>query len=129
MNNKLKNYLLLSILMFGFSGCVPNKPTLYHWGEYENLVYDMYIEPGTADANTQVAKLTTDIQKAASHGKPVPPGIYAHLGFMYALLGNTGLSQDAFNEEKARYPESSVFIDGMMQRAKNNMETNNALTE
>ena len=108
------------------AGCATNQNTLYYWGEYETLIHDMYLEPGTADTNTQVQKLTADIQKAEANGKAVPPGVYAHLGFMYALLGNLGLSEDAFNEEKARFPESTVFIDGMMKRAMKNKEANHA---
>lgn len=125
-NMLLKTIFILTILSSGITGCATRNANLYHWGEYENLIYSMYIEPGTADPRTQVNTLTADIQKAADYGKAVPPGVHAHLGFMYALLGNSGLSQDAFNEEKALFPESAVFIDGMMKRALANKETTHA---
>ena len=117
---------MISVLSLFLAGCATNRTTLYYWGEYETLLHDMYLKPGTADANTQVQKLTTDIQKAETNGKAVPPGVYAHLGFMYALLGNLELSKDAFNEEKARFPEAAIFIDGMMKRAMKNKEVNHA---
>ena len=36
---------------------------------------------------------------------------------MYALNGNIADAEAAFLEEKKRFPEAEVFIDGMMQRA------------
>ncbi|MDB2705810.1 DUF4810 domain-containing protein, partial [Pseudomonadota bacterium] len=55
--------------------------------------------------------------QAESEGKKTPPGIYAHLGFMYAILGNVENSTASFAEEKRHFPESSVLIDKMMNRA------------
>ncbi|MBV1880070.1 MAG: DUF4810 domain-containing protein [Pseudomonadales bacterium] len=118
MMNKVKMLAILVFLCQGLLGCAPAQKNYYYWGKYEQLIHDMYVKPGTADAGTQIQKLTTDIQKAQNYGKEVPPGVYAHLGFMYALKGNIAQAEDAFNEEKARYPESVVFIDGMMNRAK-----------
>ena len=109
--------LLLSALSISlFSGCTA-KPTMYYWGEYESLIYKMYIEPGTAEPDVQIEKLTTDILRAKELGKKTPPGIHAHLGFMYAAAGNSALAKDAFAQEKALFPESAKFIDGMMARA------------
>ena len=90
---------------------------LYHWGEYESLIYIGYTQPGSADANTQIEKLVADIQKADSLGKKVAPGIFAHLAYMYAKEGEVAKSNDAFVNEKSLYPESVKFIDGMMSRA------------
>lgn len=129
MRHIVKTTVVLCLLTSGLSGCATHSTSLYRWGEYENLIYSMYIEPGTADPRTQVNTLTADIQKAAAQGKAVPPGVHAHLGFMYALLGNTGLSQREFIEEKTLFPESAAFIDGMMNRALANKENNNAPTE
>ena len=96
------------------SACVPR--TLYYWGRYEDLVYDMYAKPGNADPGTQVAKLTEDIDKAHAEGKPVPPGVHAHLGYLYYQQGNLGGAQQEFQTEKTLFPESAAFIDGMLQR-------------
>jgi len=82
----------------------------------------MYVEPGSADSSLQILQLNEDIEMAESSGKPVPPGVYAHLGFMYAIEGSVTASNDAFSEEKIRFPESAVFIDGMMDRVKKTME-------
>lgn len=103
----------LALLML--TGCASQGT--YYWGNYEQLIHDMYVEPGNADPVKQIDLLTTDIQKAQSKGKPTPPGVHAHLGYMYSLQGNTSQAKVAFLQEKALYPESATLIDGMMKRA------------
>ena len=91
---------------------------MYYWGEYEQLIHDAYVKPGSADPQTQINTLTTDLQKTEAAGKKVPPGIYAHLGFLYAMQGMKAESKEAFMVERSLYPESIVFIDGLLNRAK-----------
>ena len=85
-------------------------------GVYEPLVYEMYAKPGKADPGTQVAKLSEDILRTQAEGKRVPPGVHAHLGYMYFLLGNTEAAYQAFVTEREMFPESATFINGMLQR-------------
>jgi len=99
------------------SGCVTSE-SLYYWGEYENIIYQMYIEPGAADTAAQVAKLKEDINKASAAGKPVSPGLHAHLGYMYFMQGDTHAAALEFETEKKLFPESAKFIDGLMGRLK-----------
>jgi len=110
------NAAMLMALMF-LGGCATQK-SLYYWGAYEPIIYDMYINPGKADTSTQIEKLTATIQRAQNQDMQVPPGLYAHLGMMYAEEGSPGLALEAFNEEKTLYPESATFIDGMLERAR-----------
>ena len=98
-------------------GCATPE-SLYYWGDYENLVYEMYVEPGAADPATQVQKLKEDISEASAKGKRVPPGLRAHLGYMYFLQGNTHDAALEFGTEKKLFPESTKFIDGLMGRLK-----------
>ncbi|MCF6281248.1 MAG: DUF4810 domain-containing protein [Candidatus Polarisedimenticolaceae bacterium] len=118
-NRWLMPPLLIATLM---SGCATNKE-IYYWGEYENLIHDSYINPGSADPQTQIEKLNTDLQKAEALGKRIAPGIYAHLGFLYAMQGKESQSKSAFMEEQALYPESTTFISGMMERAERHEES------
>jgi len=78
----------------------------------------MYIEPGAADSATQVAKLKEDINKASTAGKPVPPGLHAHLGYMCFLQSDTHAAVLEFEMEKKLFPESTKFVDGLMGRLK-----------
>lgn len=111
--------ILLTLVSIVFiSGCVASKPPLYRWGEYEDLLYEMYAEPGKADPGTQVARLSEDIGRTQAEGKRVPPGVYAHLGYMHYMQGNQGAAMSAFANEKALYPESTDFVDGILKRLK-----------
>lgn len=103
--------------VLALTGCA-NRTSTFYWGDYEQLIYDMYIEPGSADATTQIQKLTETIEEAQANGQSIAPGIHAHLGYMYALQGNTAQSISEFQIEKSLFPESSVLIDGMMNRLK-----------
>jgi len=119
--NKTSWAVLALLGMVLTAGCAANKD-LYYWGDYEQLIQNAYIKPGSADTGTQIEKLTADIQKAAATGKKVPPGIYAHLGFLYALEGKDSQSKAAFKQEMDLYPESRTLIEGMLQRAGQNGE-------
>ena len=96
-------------------GCT-QKQSIYRWGVYESLVYDMYAKPGKADPGTQVAKLSEDIARTQAEGKRVPPGVHAHLGYMYYLQGNTDAAQQEFATERELFPESATFVDGILKR-------------
>jgi len=105
--------LLLAALA---SGCVTPPKDHYYWGNYQPLILAMYVEPGSVDSFTQIAKLTEDLQQAEANGQAIPPGLYAHLGMMYAINGDVSLSEEAFQRERDLFPEAAVFIDGMKAR-------------
>ena len=118
--NALRAFVLLGIFLV--VGCAAAKPEIYYWGDYEELIHDAYFKPGAADPATQIIKLNADIQKSGATGKRVAPGIYAHLGYLYAIEGNVSQSMAAFRQEQTLYPESTVFIEGMLNRAAKDKE-------
>ena len=119
--------LIFVVFCFLASGCVSVTPpkTHYYWGNYEALLLAMYAEPGTADPFMQIEQLTVDIQQAENTGQPVPPGLYAHLGMMYALNGDVSQAEAAFYKEQDFFPESEVLIHGMMARSRARSENSN----
>jgi hypothetical protein len=94
------------------SGCGPGP--LYHWAHYEPLVYEMYDSPGKAEPAEQIDTLGADIAKAEAKGKAVPPGVHAHLGYMYLLQGDAAAARQQFEVEKQLFPESTVFMDRLL---------------
>jgi len=117
------NIIVLAVVIF-VSGCATRSPQLYQWGSYEGLVYDMYTHPGKAEPGVQIIKLSEDIQRASAEGKRVAPGIHAHLGYMYLIQGNSDSAVAEFTLERELYPESTVFIDGMLNRLSQNQRAN-----
>jgi len=118
--NKILLTIVISVVL---SACANNK-SIYHWGQYESLLYKSYHVPGEGTPDIQIVQLEQDIEKAKSLGKKTPPGLYAHLGFMYASVGNSSLAMEALEMEKSLFPESTVLIDGMINRSLKNAEGN-----
>lgn len=118
----MKRTRALYLAFFAFAvllcGCVSNGDQ-YYWGQYEALIYKQYHRPGEATPEVQIQQLLQDIQRAESLGKPIAPGVFAHLGYMYAAQGKTDLAIEALLQEKALYPDSARFVDGMISRATN----------
>ena len=110
----MKIGLFITLLLW-LVGCA-SKPTLYAWGQYEELIYLSYARPDKADLVMQVGQMEHDYQKARAENKSVPPGFHAYLGFLYFQLGKMGQAQQEFLNEKKRFPESSVFMDRLMSR-------------
>jgi hypothetical protein len=111
--------LLLALPVLALCGaCAPKQEPIYRWGRYEDLVYDMYARPGKSDPGTQIAKLTEDIERAAAEGKLAPPGVHAHLAFLYYSQGQLDLAAAEFAAERQLFPESAVFVDGILARMK-----------
>ena len=104
-----KPILWLFLLLLGGCSTLPKSP--YYWGYYEDLIYQSYHQPGSTDANTQIQRLTSDIQKAEAKGLKVPPGIYIQLGYAYSLTGNDTAALTAFDQEILHFPESKHFVD------------------
>jgi len=106
---------LALVLGLGSFSCKSN--SRYYWGDYEDSVYNVTTNAGAVDTSAEIARITELIQRAADKGKPVPPGVHAHLGLLYSLAGDTANATSAFQAEKTLYPESTSFIDGVQARA------------
>ena len=107
--------ILLSSFAFISSGC-STAPALYRWGEYEPLLFQMYNSPGDLDPVSQAARLSEDIERTIAEGQRVPPGVHAHLGYLYYTQGSIAAAEEHFLKEKELFPESKVFIDGLLKR-------------
>jgi hypothetical protein len=106
------------VLALHFTTACASEKSLFHWGHYQDSVYDMCHSGGTFDLTQDIQLLSQDIARAQAEGMRVAPGVHAHLGYLYYLSGNTGATLQQFNAEKELYPESATFIDGMIRRLK-----------
>lgn len=98
------------------TGCANQQP-LYYWGGYEDVLHQYYTRPGDMPAARQIEILQRDINTATQRNLKIAPGIYAQLGLAYADLGNQSAAENAFKQEMALFPDSTVLLEGMIKRA------------
>ena len=105
---------LLTLLML--AGCVTPDPSLYRWGKYEDLIYAGYKNPGSSNPVTDAEILAEDMARTEAEGKQVPPGVRVHLGYLYFSQGRNNEARALFEQEREVFPESQVFVDGLLAR-------------
>jgi len=105
----------LALLLLGtlVAGCAGQEP-LYAWGRYETILWEGYQAEG--DPTTHVILLEEDVKRAVAEGKRVPPGVHAQIGFLYYSTGDLADAREHFLTERELFPESAVFIDGVLAR-------------
>jgi hypothetical protein len=104
----------MAALALVLTGCAHRAETLYSWGQYEDLIYLSYAEPGKVSPEMQVEKLEQDYQQARAVNKRMHPGFHAHLGYLYVQLGKLDQARQEFSTEKAEFPESATLIDRLV---------------
>jgi len=104
--------LLLSIILFGCG------QTIYDWGDYESSIYRLNHMPADFNFAGEIDLLTTEVNQTVMERKLVPPGKYMYIGYLHSLNNDTQTAFKYFELEKSTFPESAVFIDGVIKRAK-----------
>lgn len=115
----MKKGIIVSSLLLaaGLSGCATGPQRLYNWDQYQPQAYQ-YLLSADGDSAGQLDKLEKNEQEAKAKGQSLPPGFYAHLGLLYAKLGQTDKASEAFNTEKRLFPESATYIDYLLSDKK-----------
>lgn len=98
------------------AGCATSPKTLYQWEGYQPQVYEYF--KGEKGTQEQISVLEQDLQKIRAKGNMPPPGYHAHLGMLYASLGKDDQVVQEFETEKTLFPESSIYMDFLMKKAK-----------
>lgn len=104
-------FVLLSAV-FILSACKTTEPT-YYYGAYPEAIYS-YFKADETSVGEQIMILEQVIEQARGKGKPVAPGVHAHLGMLYFESGNTEQGVTQFEQEKALFPESAAYLDFLM---------------
>lgn len=104
-----------TLLCLPLAACGSSR-SLYTWGEYEDSVHAVCSVPDAIDVGREVERLVQLVKSSAEAKVDVAPGVHAHLGYLYSLQGDLDSATAAFLSEKELYPESTVFIDGLLAR-------------
>jgi len=112
----IKCVLLVAIVAVS-SGCVTQQKPLYTYKDYSNSYY----KSAKTSSEESYLKLQASMEKAIesageSRSGRVPPGMYANLGYLYLKRGEANKALTLFEKEKKTYPESSHFMDRIIQK-------------
>lgn len=108
---------LLTLLPFLCTGCaIGGSKSLYQWGSYEDQVYAMYAEPGKVSPQEQILTLEADADKARASNRALPPGMHAHLGYLYFQSGKPDRAVAEFETESRLFPESRPYMERLIAR-------------
>lgn len=111
-------FLIIPFLLLVFTGCGQQViPTIYKWGNYVQSSSDYGMKSQEKEIlEKHLAELNKIITESENEKQRVAPGIYAE----YAqILFETGKKEEAkkyFELEKQTYPESTVFIDRVLNK-------------
>ena len=104
----------LAALALAFAGASCGSTSYYDWGDYEGSVYRVTAHPDGFDLGAEIDALEQQIELSQAKERPIPPGLHAHLGYLYSVAGNAARAREHFEREKSLYPESAHFVDYLM---------------
>jgi len=115
MRLKNKVFCVLCCATILMSGCKTTE-SMYYYGNYSEAVYS-YFKADETPVSQQITILKEVIAQARGKGKPVAPGVHAHLGMLYFESGNNDQGIKHFEHEKALFPESAAYIDFLINQS------------
>jgi hypothetical protein len=110
-------WLSLAVAGALLTGCATNAPTLplYQWDGYQPQVYE-YFKAQTSPQQ-QIDALEKSLQEIRAKGNKPPPGFLAHIGMLYASVGNGEQAQQEFRAEEQAFPESSTYMGFLLKKS------------
>jgi hypothetical protein len=99
------------------AGCAQQPRSLYQWGSYQQQVYARFNSKTTPQE--QVQALEADLARIQAAGQAPAPGMRAHLGMLYAEMGQKDSARKMLEAEKAQFPESTRYMDFLLSRINN----------
>jgi len=115
--NLVKQFTASLLAIVVLSGC--QQPTyMYQWGTYQDHLHQSYVLGSNTTPLQTAEQLHGDITATLESGNIVPPGKYAHLGYLYFQAAEINTAIDFLNKEKAAYPESTTFVDTLLKNVK-----------
>lgn len=114
--NRLACILILGALAMVCTGCAPKPTPVYYFGGSASALYASKKEPTEEKYLKLKESLEEVIEHSGNKGIKVPPGIYAHLGYLNLLQNKSDQASQYFKNEKQLYPEATVFMDRMINK-------------
>ncbi|MGB3210238.1 MAG: DUF4810 domain-containing protein [Desulforhopalus sp.] len=91
---------------------------MYYFGNYSETLYSFEKNQNEETLLNHKQELERIIAESDTRKLPVPPGIYAELGYLNLKANNSEKSIQLFQAEEQLYPESSFLMGRLIQSAK-----------
>ncbi len=89
--------------------------SLYQWSGYDGSIAVFYAHRDDDTQARQVKSLSRQVEKSQRAGR-VPPGMLAHLAYLYYLNGDTTTASEYLRAEREAFPESAQFVDFILRQ-------------
>lgn len=100
--------LLAAALCVLCTGCAkPN--AMYCMDNYSSTLYACRKNPAQEQQDKHIKAMQDIVAKSEQRNLPVPPGIFAELGYINLKAGQMAEAKKYFEAENRLYPESKVF--------------------
>ena len=106
---------MIAAALCSLTACRQNS-RYYNWGTYEQSVAELTQSDASVDVDAHIVTFSQLIERTRQEGGRIPPGLHAHLGLLYSMRGQLDFAQAAFESEQELYPESAVFLSGVIER-------------
>ena len=108
-----KSLILLVLLIVLISGCV--QTSIYYWGNYSDTLYKYKKAPSDEALVKHIKSIEKIIEESENLKQKVPPGVYCEYGYYFMLEENYVDAKKYFELETVLYPESTKFINVLME--------------
>lgn len=119
MKQPMRTLMLSAILviMLGLSSCSTSS-NLYSWYNYEQVTYAYTQSQSPERLSDVVETYKKMIDRQVASRKTPPPGICAEYGYLLVRTGQKELGLQMLAKEVELYPESTVFINRIIEQLK-----------
>lgn len=114
-----KIVLILAVLLSGlfFAACTPPQ-RMYYFGNYSQTLYSLEKNNNEETLKNHKQELESIITESGVRSLPVPPGIFAELGYLNLKANSAAEAIRLFQAESELYPESKQLMERLIQSAK-----------
>ncbi|WP_321413627.1 DUF4810 domain-containing protein [uncultured Desulfobacter sp.] len=105
----------LGFLCLAMIGCAGKE--MYYFGDYSQTLYSLEKDQNETALVAHQQELEKIITESDKQNTPVPPGIYAELGFILIQKNQPKEAIPLFQAEAKQYPESSILMKRLVRMA------------
>jgi len=117
---KLTFGLMFLVLVAVASGCAPQKKAMYYWDGYSKSLYEYKKSPSDETFAKHVESLQNIIKYSTENNMKVPPGVYAEMGYYMLVAKKPDEATKFFKLESQNFTESTIFMEKLIETAKQN---------